>query len=448
MNEFKTDHLIIGNSAAGLSAAGSIRMVDKKASITILERDGHFNYSKPLIAYYLANKIGLEDTYFKDKKFYYSNSIDLKLNREVVSIDIDKKYVEDLNGEKHYYQKLLIATGGRPMIPKITVIDEDNNKNNTLINKISTTSNAFTLTRLDDAIALKKYIENNNIKKATILGGGLIGLKAAEAFLEIGIKIDIIELAGRVLSASFDQFASDMLAKKITSSGGNIFNTTTIDKIYIKDNKIYSLKLDSKKDIDCRLLVVAIGVLPDTAIFKDIKISATKGIIVDRYMCTSADNIYAAGDVAVTDDILSGKQKNMAIWPLAVRQGGIAGMNMAGRKAVYDGGFLMNSFEILGMPVISIGLSSIDNEQDDNIKIYRYYNSVKQFYKKIITRDNYIIGALFIGSIDRAGIYTGLIRNSVDISQVRENIGREDFGIIQLPADYKKHLVTGDGIEV
>jgi NAD(P)H-nitrite reductase large subunit len=165
-------------------------------------------------------------------------------------------------------------------------------------------------------------------------------------------------------------------------------------------------------------------------------------------MQTSIDNIYAAGDVAKTRDMLSGQQKNIAIWPLAVRQGRIAGLNMAGRRTLYGGGFFMNSVEILGVPVISIGLSSIDESTDEEIKIYRHFKPESNIYRKIIIDSNRVIGAILVGSIERAGIYAGLINNRVDISGIKDNIAREDFGIIHLPADYKKHLVVGDGIEV
>ena len=200
--------------------------------------------------------------------------------------------------------------------------------------------------------------------------------------------------------------------------------------------------------IPCKLLVVAIGVNPETGMIKDSGIRTDRGIIVDDHMRTSMDNIYAAGDVVKTRDMLSGQQKNIAIWPLAVRQGRIAGTNMAGGRQVYAGGFFMNSVEILGVPVISMGLSSIGESTYEELKIYRQHKPESSIYRKIIVKDDRVIGAILVGSIERAGIYAGLINNRVDISEIKDNIVREDFGIIQLPADYKKHLVIGDGIEV
>jgi NAD(P)H-nitrite reductase large subunit len=447
MTRDKTDYLIIGNSAAGLSAAESIRTIDKKSMITVLCEESHFNYSKPLISYYLGGKIDIDKTYFKDKDFYSSNDIELKLESKVEYVDSKKMYAKDSSKKEISFYKLLISSGGRPIIPDIKVIDE-NIKEDVLTTRFDTIENAFNLTTLDDAISLKKYVEKNHIDEAIILGGGLIGLKTAEAFLELKVKISIIELADRILSTSFDTTASEIISEKINQAQGKIFTGTTIDSIYTEDGKITGLKLSNSDEIPCKLLVVAIGVNPETDMIKDSGIKMDRGIMVDEHMKTSMDNIYAAGDVVKTRDMLSGLQKNIAIWPLAVRQGRIAGINMAGGKESYSGGFFMNSVEILGVPVVSIGLSSIDESTDKELKIYRQHKPESSIYRKIIVKDNHVIGAILVGSIERAGIYAGLINNKVDISGIKDNIAHEDFGIIQLPADYKKHLVIGDGIEV
>ena len=108
----------------------------------------------------------------------------------------------------------------------------------------------------------------------------------------------------------------------------------------------------------------------------------------------------------------------------------------------------MNSIEILNIPVISIGLSSLGESSAADIKIYREYDPDKSLYRKVIIKNDRMIGAILVGGIERAGIYAGLISNEIDISDIKGNIAKEDFGIIQLPADYRKHLVIGDGIEV
>jgi NAD(P)H-nitrite reductase large subunit len=471
-NNVRTDYLIIGNSAAGLAAAASIRKIDGQGSITVLTNESHSNYSKPLITYYLAGMLELDRVFFKDSSFYLENNIRLICNANVYDIDPEKHEVSADTGKEGQvvfsYNKLLIANGGRPAIPPIKVVDSSG-KISELSDLMAPDENPlerkkanrkqfskkingiFTLTTLDDAISVKKYIANNKISSASILGGGLIGLKAAEAFLELGIKINVIEFSSRILSASFDEIASDIITEKIQHSGSNVLTNSTIDNIFIDElSNITGYQLRSGKKVPCSLLIIAVGVAPATGILgraKDI-LKADGGITVNEYMQTSDADIYAAGDVINSFDKLSLKNKNIAIWPLAVNQGSVAGTNMAGGRQKYGGGFFMNSVEILGVPVISIGLSSAQDNEAEDIKTYKNYNSQKNIYRKIVVRNNKVVGAILAGSIERAGIYAGLISNDVDITDIKDNIAKEDFGIIQLPAGYRKHLVVGDGIEV
>ena len=452
------EYIIIGNSAAGLAAAESIRELDGAGKLMVLTEEGCLNYSKPIITYFLAGIVGLDRIYFKDEKFYRDNNIDIELDTKVKFIDTDKMFLFSDDGSKYKFRKLLIASGGKPIIPEIKSVStgtlkSGKNKKDRSFNFINgknynKVGGIFTLTTLEDAIRIKNYIEKNGIKKISILGGGLIGLKAAEAFLEIGIDVNIIELADRILSATFDRQASSIIEKRIKSRGSNIYRNNTIEEIYIKNGKINGYKLKDNRKMECSMLIIAIGVSPDTSFIGSGRLEIKRGIVVDDYMRTSAENIYAAGDVVEGLDILLGKNRNIAIWPLAVRQGAVAGINMAGGNKKYSGGFFMNSVEILEIPSISMGLTNIEDKEEKGIEVLKDFNPDKNTYKKVIIRNNRIIGVILVGNIERAGIYAGLIRNEIDISGVKENISREDFGIIHLPADYRKHLVVGEGIEV
>ncbi len=452
------DYIIIGNSAAGLAAAESIRELDKTGKIMVLTEEGYRNYSKPLITYLLEGMVSLDKIYFKNEKFYRDNDLDVRLNTRVTSVDTGKKLLITDKGGRYKFKKLLIASGGRPIIPEIkascphTGSGCQDKKGGFLasVNKENyrDIEGIFTLATLEDVLKIKDFIEKNKIKKASILGGGLIGLKSAEAFLSMGMSIDIIELADRILAATFDRQASSIIEKKITDRGSSIYKNNTIEEIYITDGKVSGYRLKDGKEMECRLLIIAIGVIPDTGFIKDNKLKTRRGIVVDNYMRTSAVDIYAAGDVVEAQDILLKESRNIAIWPLAVRQGSVAGINMAGGNEKYSGGFFMNSVEILQVPTISMGLTGVTEEKEKGIEILKDFNPESERYKKVVIRDNRIIGLIMVGNIERAGIYAGLIKNGVDIGSVKDNISREDFGIINLPADYKKHLVVGEGIEV
>ena len=485
MKDKITDYLIIGNSAAGLSAAASIRKNDKNGTILIISSEEYTNYSKPLITYFLAGKVSLEKIYFKSESFYKDNNFKVILGSKVDFLDEKRMFAGISDGSQISYEKLLISSGGKPIIPKISLAEGQNklaggigsndvrsgtsytsyngrspdnintsDRNGLKRKRLLTEENypdiegVFTLTTLKDAIKLKKYIDQNNLKSATILGGGLIGLKTAEAMSELGLQITIIELSDRILAASFDKNASGIIENKIEENSGSIFTNTTVDEIIVNGGKLASIVLRNGKKLDTNLLVIAVGVKPNVEFIHNQSIKLNNGIVVDDYLKTSMDNIYAAGDVAVSRDRLSNEQKNIAIWPLAIRQGGIAGMNMSGEKVKYQGGFFMNSVEILGIPSISIGLNNLDDKASEGVKVFSQFNPERHIYRKVTIKDDKVVGLILVGSIERAGIYCGLISNEIDISSVAVNIAREDFGIIQLPAGYRKHLVVGEGIEV
>lgn len=466
------DYLIIGNSAAGLSAVSAIRTIDKTGSILVLTNEQYKNYSKPLITYLLAGKIGLDNIYFKDDKFYEENNILLKSEINVKKINFKDKMVISDKGISFKYNKLLLANGGSPIIPKIRIVEADdfieNFKNKNINIKVKeeiitqemldstnykNISGIFTFTCLQDALQIQKYIIENKIKEAVILGGGLIGLKSAEALLEIGIKVNIIELSDRLLSATFDKYASSIIENEMKNNQSNIYTNNTINKILVKNNKLVGIELKNKEKINTKLLIIAVGVVPDLRILKESEmeneqIKYGRGIFTDEYMQTNIKDVYAAGDVVESFDFITGNKANIAIWPLAVRQGEIAGINMAGGNKIYSGGYFMNSIEILDIPSISIGLTNPADNNDGSIEIIKDFKPERKFYKKIVILEGKIIGLILVGNIDRAGIYGGLIKNEIDVSSIKENLIKENFGIIQLPSDYKKHLVVGDGIEV
>jgi NAD(P)H-nitrite reductase large subunit len=164
-------------------------------------------------------------------------------------------------------------------------------------------------------------------------------------------------------------------------------------------------------------------------------------------MRTSISNVYAAGDCVEAYDMLADIDRPIAIWPTAYRQGHVAGCNMAGHKKVYGGGFPMNAMSICDVPTISVGIS--DPPQDDvQYEILDEYDRESLTYKKLVLRNHRLVGGVFIGDIDRAGIYTGLIRDEVDVRPFKNHLLSGNFGLISLPRDYRKHLVVGEGIEV
>jgi len=420
------NYVIIGNSASGIASVEAIREYDRKGKITVISNEAQFNYSRPLISYLLGKKVPMERMPFQARDFYKDNKIDLILNKEATKLDLERKYVILADGGKIPFDKLLIATGGRPIVPEI---------------KGMNLNGVFTFTNLDDAQRIERHIKANRVKRAVVLGGGLIGLKATEALIELKIKIAIVELADRILSATFDRKASRIIETALEKIDCRVIANNTIVEIKGRNNQVEEVILKDKKRIPAELVIIAIGVSPNVELAKNSSIKMNKGVLADNFMRTNILDVYAAGDCSEARDCLLGKNRPIAIWPAAKRQGKIAGFNMAGMKREYQGSFAMNSVELCGIPTISLGQTLSEGK---DCRILEHFDKNKAIYKKIVLKKGMIIGIIFVNDIERAGIYAGLIKDKVDVSGFQENLLKEDFGFISLPKGYRKHLVTGE----
>lgn len=428
----KVKYLIIGNSVAGTNCVQAIREVDSKGSIYIISDEDILNYSRPLISYYLGGRIGRDRISFRDASFYEENKVDLILGKRATSIDINRKKVNLEDGRGIGFDKLLLSVGGTPIIPPMEGYEEG-------------VEGIFTFTRLSDAEALISYIEEQGIKEATVLGGGLIGLKATEGLIERGIRVKVIELADRILANTFDKEASLIIEERLKRCGCEVLKENTIQRIIVRDGKIEEIILRDGKRIATKLLIIAVGVRPNLELVRDTKIKYEKGIIVNKYMQTNVRDIYAAGDCAQGLDFLSRTNAVIAIWPVAARQGKIAGFNMAGKKEVYQGLFIMNSVQILDIPTISFGIT---NPRDPGYEVLKQVDRERDVYKKIVLKENRVVGVILLNSIDRGGIYGMLIRERIDVGNFKSELLSDDFGFLVLPKEFRKHMVIGEGVEV
>jgi NAD(P)H-nitrite reductase large subunit len=367
---------------------------------------------------------------FRDKNFYEENKIDLILDKKAETLDTQNKVVALSGRETIPFDKLLIATGGRPIVPEIKGLD---------------CQGVFTFFTRQDAEAIRDYIAAHKVQEAVVLGGGLIGLKATEALIDLKIRVTIVELADRILSATFDKKASNIIEKALKEINCSLIAGNTVTEIGHINGRINEVRLKDARKLKPEMLILAIGTRPNTEVVRHTPIKVAKGIVVDKFMRTNVPDIYAAGDCCEVGDLLNGTRRPIAIWPNAHRQGKAAGFNMAGKSKEYAGGFAMNAAQLCGIPTISMGITA---PEEEGYEIMDYLDEEKSIYKKIVLRDSKIVGAVFVGDIERAGIYTGLIREQIDVSDFREYLLQEDFGFISLPKEYRKHMVEGEAIEV
>jgi NAD(P)H-nitrite reductase large subunit len=430
-------YVIIGNSAAAVGAIEAIRQHDTENPITVISDETHHVYSRPLVCHLLGELVDEDRMVYRPLDFYEQHKVEPMLGVRATAIDTQAKTVSLAGGGAIAYDRLLLAVGGKPFVPPTPGIDLDG---------------VFTFTKWEDAQKIDRYIKDNDVQTALVVGGGLIGMKAAKALMARGIRLTIIELADRILSTSLDHTASKLAESILRRAGVEVVTGTTVNEIVGKDRQVDHAVLQEGGKIDCDLIIFGIGVRPNLDLIlpepeKRTGIKVNQGILVDAHMQTSAEDVYAAGDCVETYDMILGIERPIAIWPHATRQGHVAGCNMAGVEKVYEGGFPMNSEDVAGVPTIAVGLTD-PKEREDEYEIIEKYDRAALTYKRLVLHRDRLVGAICVGDIDRAGIYTGLIRDRVDVSPFKEHLLSGNFGLISLPKEYRKHMVVGEGIVV
>jgi len=417
-------YVIIGGSAGGIGAVEAIREVDPMGELTVISEEPFPQYSRPMISEYVSREATLETMKYRGDQFWKNNNVQTHTGRAAVNIDFTKKQVELEGGTKIDFEKLLIATGGKPFVPRMKGGEKDG---------------VFTFTELSSAKGLESKLEQ--CKSGVVIGGGLIGVSAAEALVKRGINVTLVELKEHILNLILDEKVSEIAEKVLSEAGVTVITGQTVQRILGKqDNEdaVGGVVMTDGTEIPCDLVVVAIGVIPRTELVKETDMNLNRGIVVDRFMRTNIPDVYACGDVAEAHDFLLDGNRLLPLWPLAHLGGRVAGYNMAGKKAEYAGGTVMSSLKYFDLPVIAVG--NVNPEELDNYEVMVEHQPEKTVYKKILLKDGAIAGFIFLGDIEKAGIFFRLLKNHVDVSEIKDRLLSEDFGIVTLPESIRQKM--------
>jgi len=410
-------YCIIGNSAAAVGAVEAIRKNDMENTITIVSNEPYHVYSRPLIPYLLSGRMPEEKMYYREKVFYEKNGVSPILGKKVIRVDVKKRRIKLEDNSTLEYDRLLLATGSKPITLGVKGLEKDG---------------ASTFTSYNDVKKILGKIREGS-SKALIVGASLIGLKAAESLNQLGLDVTVVVRGPRVLRRIVDEASSKIIENHLTQKGINIITKSTVKKIVGKKVVKAAVLADGRK-VECELVVIAVGVQPNTDLAKNAGIKINNGIAVNNQMGTNIKWIYAAGDAVETYDLLSGINRMIPIWPNAYRQGFVAGSNMAGFSLRYLGGFNMNSIELFGLSTISMGLVNPPNSSYETLT---RLNGERE-YKKLVLKDNIIVGAIFTGCIDRAGIITGLIKDKINVENFKDATLEDSFGYTSFPKELRR----------
>ena len=386
-------YVIIGGSAAGISAVEAIRSVDQISPIELFSGEGTPFYSRVLLSYYIAGAITKEELHFRPLEFFSENKVTAHLGQRVERVLPDSKSIRMEDGREYPFDRLLIATGSSPK--RLDIPGKDK-------------KGVVVMRHIDHAQEIVNRLEQ--MKTACVLGGGLIGLRTGYALSVRGVKVKIIVKSSHVLSQMLDKESAEMIQGTMRQHGIDIRTGRDAVEIVGKES-VEGVILDDGERINCQLIVVGKGVEPNVGFISSTQIKVREGIVADETMMTNLPDIYVAGDVAETFDLSTGRMGVNAIWPCAFEQGRVAGLNMAGKKVKYDGSFRMNSLDFYGLPVISMGITRIDGNAFQQVQ-----RKTENTYRKLVLRDGCIVGAILVGQVQKAGILTTLLKKRVNVS--------------------------------
>lgn len=397
----KTKYFIIGTSHAGLSAAEEIRVNDHKGSLTMVTMEDILPYSPTVLPYVISRKVSPDQVALQDLAYFKKNKIKFVRGKAVSLVDPKASEVTLSDGQRIGYERLLIATGSEPTIPPVENLP----------------SVPF-LTLRTMADALKHLEVLQKAKTATVMGAGLVGMETAENFTQMGIRVHMVEKYPRILPEYFDEDCSRIIQHVFESRGVHFYLHNYVTEVAYKKN-VFLLTLHDGQQLSTDLVVVCTGMKPRLDILSNSDLKLDEGILVDRKMKTSVDNIWAAGDVAQADDFFSQSRILNAILPDAVIQGKIAGANMSGGRldSDYMGGIPMNTFNFFGNRVFSVGINNPDNTTEYIVN--KTVLPAANFYQKMIFKGDVLVGMSAMNSDLDPGIIVNLINRRVNLQEVQ-----------------------------
>lgn len=399
-----TTYLIVGNGVAGNSAAEAIRSIDKEGTIFIFSKEKIPFYYVPALPEYLSGERQAKGIIIHNNEWYVRNRIELHLEAEITIIDPINRIAVTKNGETYKYDKLLLATGGISFVPPI---------------KGAQTEGVYALRTVTDATAIRERAKKS--KELVLIGGGLLGLEAGNGLRKLGLKVTVVEFFPRLLPRQMDVPGASILQKQMEEMGFRFYLGATTREI-LRENSGLWVCLESGEKIRADMILISAGVRPELTLAKSLGLEIDKGLKVDDTMKTGLDDIYAAGD------LIEHRGRFYGIWPAALEQGRVAGAAMAGKDAKYEGTVPSNKLKVVGIDLVAVG--EIDAEGKLESVVIK--DEAGNTYRKLVIKDNVIIGAILLGDIRGSEEIQQAIRTKTDITSIKGDLTDKNFDFQQL----------------
>jgi nitrite reductase (NADH) large subunit len=397
--------VIIGNGVAGVTAARSLS--DAGIEVEVYTQEAYHYYPRPRLQSLLAGETELEELPLYPAAWYEERGIAVYLGSEVVELDPRAKQIAlaactepgQNNGREVSYDRLLLATGSRPFIPPIEGVGQDG---------------VFTYRTVEDALAIKRWAEG--AKRAVVIGGGLLGLEAARALRELGLELTVLERGPHPLPRQLDAEGGALMRELLGTLGIEVALNAS-SQVILGDGQATGVLLQDGRRIEGDLILISTGVRCNVRLAQEAGLAVNRGVIVDEHLRTSAEDIYAAGDVAEFRGRVYG------IIPAAIEQARAAARNMLGEEATYQGTIPSNTLQVVGIDCASIGVvHPLEGEGYQELR-----KSEAGVYKKLVLKGGRLVGAILLGDKKDAALMGRLIRAETDVSRHVESLLDGDF---------------------
>ncbi len=396
--------LVVGAGAAAFRFLNTYRAFNTTDPIMVFSKEPEPFYNRVLLPEYLSEHLTWEQLVKFKKGAIKKLDIQLFVGCSILHIDKDKKIAIDSTGTTHEYDRLVLATGSSPFLPKDAPIDSEG---------------VFTMRSKQDADALKLYAEKED--RALIIGGGLLGLELAASLNESGTEVTVVQLAARLMERQLDATSSMLLREHVEELGIDVFCNDQVQSILKKRNeKGYYIYLKSGTRMEVEIVVYAIGTRPNIGLAEKAGIATKRGVLVDEYLQTDADGIYAIGEIAEYNAILNGTTA------AAEQQADVVAKSMNGDlNSWYNGSLSMNILKFSDLDLCSLGMVEVPlgAGQKDYEEIV-FIDKAKRYYKKCIVKQDRLVGAILMGDKLEFAEFKTLIEQQIELSEKRLSLLR------------------------
>ena len=394
-------YLIAGGWAAGTTAAQHLRKFDLSSEITVVDAESVAYYPRPDLIEYLAGRKSKDQLIMHGAKWYGETRITLISGRRIMHVHAIEHEVTLDDGTVISYDKLLLANGASPFVPSLSGADQ---------------AGVFTLRTLDDADTLLARI----VPGATVVvvGGGLLGLEAARALAERGMKASVIEFAGRLLPNQLDERSAEMLVEHLQGLGVTALLGAECQQIVSGEHGAAGVLLKDGRLAQGEFVLFSTGVRPNVTVAREADIATGRGVQVNDSMQTSAPDVYAAGDV------VEHRGRVYGIIPPCLEQARVAAQNMVSPgTATYEGSIMSSSLKTCGIDVLSMG--NINPTQEKHVQVIQAQG--QQTYRKVVLENGIIVGVILYGTTNGGRQLQQALRSHADLMAFQDRLTDLDW---------------------